>query len=71
MKIAVTVDYTHEVDGKRVEGTVEALLPVGDRKAYTDEAFKTHIAERLEKELGVVQPEIVRYGHHGEPMIEL
>jgi hypothetical protein len=71
MKIAVTVEFTHEVDGKRVSETIEALLPVGDRKAYTDEAFKTHVAERLEEELRVVQPEIVRYGHHGEPMIEL
>jgi hypothetical protein len=71
MKIAVTVEFTHEVAGKRVSQTVEALLPVGDRKAYTDEAFKTHIAERLAKELGVAQPEIVRYGHHGEPMIDL
>jgi hypothetical protein len=68
MKIGITVEYTHEINGARKSETVEMTRPVGDRKAYTDEAFKRHIAERLEKELGVVQPEIVRYEHHGPPL---
>jgi hypothetical protein len=71
MKVAITVECTHEVNGCRVSSTFEVLQPVGDQKAYTDHAFKSYVAERLEKELGIVRPEIVRYGKHGPPMIEL
>jgi len=71
MKVAITVEYTHEVNGKREAAFVVMTRPVGDRRAYTDDAFKSRIVERLEQELGVVKPEIVRYEHHGQPMIEL
>ena len=69
MNVGITVEYTHEVNGARKSETVEMTRPVGDRKAYTDEAFKSHIAERLEKERGAVKPLVVRYEHHGPPTL--
>jgi hypothetical protein len=71
MKIKVTVDVVHQVGGAFQSGKFEMLLPVGDRKASTDEAFKNHAKERLEQELKLVNVEVVRYEIHEQPLIEL
>lgn len=71
MKITVTVDVVHQVNGALQSDQFEMLLPVGDRKAYTDEAFRLRVKERLEQELKLVDLEVVRYEIHEQPLIEL
>jgi hypothetical protein len=67
MKVGMTVSYTHEVGGKRKSEMVHLDRVVENGKAYTDEAFKNEIAERLTREFGAVKPVVVRYEHHGPP----
>ena len=61
MNVKVTVDYTHEVQGSREAATAGFTRPTNDGKAFTDEAFRGYLTERLERELHAVKPVVVTY----------
>jgi hypothetical protein len=60
MKAVVPVVFTHEVNGIRKQETV-SIEREADRKAYTADAFESHIRSILEQK-GAVNPAIVSIG---------
>ena len=60
MKVVITVEYAHEVNGQRKTDKID-IEREADRKAYTVDAFENHIRQVLEQK-GAVKPKIVSVG---------
>jgi hypothetical protein len=65
----MTVEFMHEVAGKRESATVKISRKMGDKKAYTRDAFEGHICGILEC-ASIVGPQIVKISYDAEPMLD-
>lgn len=69
LRIAYTVEFTHDEDGQRVPDTI-VMSRGQDRIAHaSEEAFNEHVCRILEN-AGIVKPQVVKVTMHDKPMLD-
>ncbi len=59
----ISVEFTHELEGRRLPETLGFVQECNTGLAFGPGAFESHVAQAL-REIGVVQPEIIRINEH-------
>lgn len=67
----ISVEFTHELEGRRQPEKLGFVQECNTGLSFGEGAFELYVAQTL-RDIGVVQPEIVRIDEHlGEPPLLL